>query len=171
MQVSITSNSPAFVRDDTPTLATRYRARVYFNPTGITMGKNDSHVIFGAYTAQNVNTLVIELRRNGSSFQVRAGLLLDRNRWSYTGWSTLANGWNSIELYWRAATAAGANNGGITLWLNNPATPTANLTGSDNDLQKVDWVALGAVDLIDNGTRGRYYFDEFESRRSSYIGP
>jgi hypothetical protein len=135
------------------------------------MSINDSHIIFGAYTAQSVNTLVIELRRNGSSFQIRAGLLLDRNRWSYTGWSTLTNGWNSIELDWQAATAAGANNGGMTLWLNNPATPTANLTGIDNDLQKVDWVALGATNSIDTGTRGTYYFDEFESRRSSYIGP
>jgi hypothetical protein len=59
----------------------------------------------------------------------------------------------------------------MTLWLNNPATPTANLTGIDNDLQKVDWVALGATNSIDTGTRGTYYFDEFESRRSSYIGP
>jgi hypothetical protein len=118
-----------------------------------------------------VNTLVLELRKNGSSFQVRAGLLLDRGKWSYTGWSTLTNGWNSIELDWRAATAAGANNGGLSVWLNGSITPVANLTGIDNDLQKVDWVALGAATSIDSGTRGTYNFDEFESRRSSTIGP
>ena len=70
---------------------------------------------------------------------------------------------------WRAATAVGANNGGLTLWLN--GIQVANLTGSDNDLQKVDWIALGAVNGIDSATRGTYYFDEFESRRSNYIGP
>ena len=96
-------------------------------------------------------------------------MLNDRGRWSYTGWSTLPNAWSAIELDWRAATAAGANNGGLTLWLN--GTEVANLTGIDNDRQKVDWVALGAVSSIDNTTRGTYYFDEFESRRSNYIGP
>jgi uncharacterized repeat protein (TIGR02543 family) len=169
MQVNITSTSPAYVRDDTPNLETRYRARFYFNPNGIVMSKNDSHVIFGAYTPQGVNTLVIELRKNGKSFQIRSGLPNDRSKWSYTAWSTLPTGWSAIELDWRAATAAGANNGGLTLWLN--GAQVANLTGVDNDLQKVDWVALGAVNAIDSGTRGTYYFDEFESRRSNYIGP
>jgi hypothetical protein len=55
------------------------------------------------------------------------------------------------------------------VWIN--GTQVANLTGSDNDLQKVDCVALGAVNGIDNATCGTYYFDEFESRRSTYIGP
>jgi hypothetical protein len=172
MSVNITNNSPAYVRDDTPNLETHYRARFYFNPNGIVMGKNDSHVLLGAYTAQSANTLVIELRKNGNSFQIRAGLLNDRGRWSYTGWTMLPNSpnpWKAIELDWRASTAAGANNGGLILWLN--GTQVANLTGIDNDLQKVDWAALGAVNGIDSTTRGTYYFDEFESRRSSYIGP
>jgi hypothetical protein len=47
----------------------------------------------------------------------------------------------------------------------------ANLTGVDNDQQRVDWIALGAVSGIDSKTRGTYYFDGFESRRSNYIGP
>jgi len=170
MQVNITSNSPAYVRDDTPNLETRYRARFYFNPNGIVMAKNNIHALFGGYTGQNANTLVIELRKNGNSFQVRAGLLLDaRGKWSYSGWSTLSNSWTSIEFDWRAATSLGANNGGLTLWLN--GTQVANLTGIDNDQQKVDWVTLGAVSGIDSGTRGTYYFDEFESRRQTYIGP
>jgi hypothetical protein len=95
--------------------------------------------------------------------------LLDRGKWSYTGWTALPSGWNAIELDWRASTTANANNGGLTLWIN--GTQVANLTGIDNDQQKVDWVALGAVNGIDNATRGTYYFDEFESRRGTYIGP
>ena len=168
MAVNITSNSPAYVRDDTPNAETRYRARFYFNPNGIVMGKGDSHVIFGAYSTAGNNMLVVELRRNGSSFQIRAGSLNDRGKWSDTGWSTILSGWNAIEFDWRAATAAGANNGGLTLWLN--GAQVAYLTGIDNDQKKVDWIALGAVNGIDSRTRGTYYFDEFESRRSNYIG-
>ncbi len=170
MQANITSTSSAYVRDNTPNSETRYRARFYFNPNGIVMGKNDSHVIFSGYTTQSVSMLTIELRKNGSSFQVRTGLLLDtRGRWSYSGWSTLPSGWSSIEVDWRAATAVGANNGGLTLWVN--GAQVTNLTAIDNDQQKVDWVALGAVNSVDSNTRGTYYFDEFESRRSNYIGP
>ena len=47
-------------------------------------------------------------------------------------------------------------------------TQVTDLTDIDIDQQKVDWVALGAVNGIDNATRGTYYFDEFESRRSTF---
>jgi hypothetical protein len=166
----MTSNSAAYVRDDTPNLETHYRARFYFNPNGILMGKNDQHVIFNAYKNSTNSILTVQIRRTGTnSYQFRTGLLLDNNKWAYTGWSAIAKTWNSIELDWRAATAAGANNGGLTLWLN--GVQVANLIGSDNDQQKVDWAAMGAVEGIDTGTRGTYYFDEFESRRQTYIGP
>jgi hypothetical protein len=32
-------------------------------------------------------------------------------------------------------------------------------------------VQLGATMSVDTGTRGSYFFDAFESRRVSYIGP
>jgi hypothetical protein len=74
-----------------------------------------------------------------------------------------------MELDWRAATAAGANDGGLTLWLD--GQQRANLTSINNDARRIDRVRLGAVIGIDSGTRGTYYFDAFESRRGTYIGP
>jgi hypothetical protein len=47
----------------------------------------------------------------------------------------------------------------------------ADLTGVDNDTRRIDQSRLGAVSGVDNGTRGTYFFDAFESRRSTYIGP
>jgi len=41
----------------------------------------------------------------------------------------------------------------------------------DNSGKQIDSVRLGALTGIDNGTRGTYYFDAFESRRQTYIGP
>jgi hypothetical protein len=158
-----------YVRDDMPNAETRYRARFCFNPHGISMGKGDSHFIFGAYSATNINMLVVELRKNDSSFQFRAGLLSDRSKWSCTGWSAISSGWNAIEFDWRAATAVGANNGGLTLWID--GTQQADLTGADNDTWKIDRARLGALTGMDAGTHGTYYFDAFESRRQSYIGP
>jgi hypothetical protein len=73
------------------------------------------------------------------------------------------------ELDWRASTAPGANNGGVTFWTD--GVQRANLSTVDNDTRRIEQVRLGAVSGIDNGTRGTYYFDGFESRRTTYIGP
>jgi len=81
----------------------------------------------------------------------------------------IGDGPHSIELDWRAATAVGANNGGLTLWID--GVQQADLTGVDNDTLQIDRVRLGAVTGIDTGTRGTYYFDAFESRRQTFIGP
>ena len=62
-----------------------------------------------------------------------------------------ANDGNGLKLDWRASTAAGANNGGLTFW--NDGAQQVDLTG------------------VDNGTRGTYFFDAFESRRLTFIGP
>jgi hypothetical protein len=105
--------------------------------------------------------LVVELRKNGSTYQVRAGTLNDKNKWMYTSWMALTSGWQAITVDWRAAAAAGANNGSLSLKVGNT---TVSLTRLDNDTMRVDLTALGAVSGIDSATRGTYYFDVFESR-------
>jgi uncharacterized repeat protein (TIGR02543 family) len=163
MQVNITSNSPAFVRDDSPAADTHYLASFQFNPNRIPMGKNDSHHIFSANNSANASMIVVEMRRNGSSYQMRAGTPTDKNKWMYTSWMTLANAWQPIVVDWRAATSAGANNGALSLTV---GTQTAvSVAGLDNDTWKVEWIALGAGSGVDSGTRGAYYFDAFESKR------
>ncbi len=74
-----------------------------------------------------------------------------------------------LSLGWQAATGAGASNGSLTLWIDD--TQQASLTGVDNDTQRMDRARLGALTEVDTGTRGTYYFDAFESRRQTYIGP
>jgi hypothetical protein len=93
----------------------------------------------------------------------------DSNSWTSSSWFTIADTLDFIEIDWRAATAVGANNGSLTLWID--GTQRANLTGVDNDTRRLDRVQLGAVAGVDSGTRGTYYFDAFESRRQTNIGP
>jgi hypothetical protein len=109
---------------------------------------------------------------SGNSLQcsgVRAALRNDANTWTNTAWFTLGDGPHVIEFDWRAATAAGANNGGLTFWLD--AVQRADLTGVDNDTRRVDRARLGPVAGLDTGTRGAYFLDAFESRRTTYSGP
>ena len=73
-----------------------------------------------------------------------------------------------VRLDARAASAPGANNGGSTFWLDgNQQFSYANI---DNDTRRVDYALIGEVSGVDNGTRGSYHFDAFESRCESYIG-
>jgi hypothetical protein len=168
MQALINDNNRIFVQDDSPTAETRYRARFLFDPHGIKMAKNDQHVVFTGLDASGVTVAQIELRYAGGGYQLRAAQAPDGKSLVSTAWTTISNGRHSVEIDWQAASAVGANNGTLTLWID--GAQKAVLTGIDNDTRRVETAQLGAVSGIDSGTRGTYYFDAFESRRRTYIG-
>ena len=111
----------------------------------------------------------VEFRFSSGAYQIRAQARNDAGSWVSSSWLTISDAPHSIEFDWRAATAAGANDGGLTLWID--GAQQANLTSVDNDTARLERVRLGAASGVDTGTRGTEYFDAFESRRQSYIGP
>jgi hypothetical protein len=111
----------------------------------------------------------VALRFTNSGYQLRAGVLSDGGALTNTGWSAVVDGPQAIEIDWRASTAPGANDGGLTLWV--AGVQRANLSAIDNDTRRLDSVRLGAISGINNRIRGTCYFDEFESSRARYIGP
>ena len=111
----------------------------------------------------------MEFRNSAGAYQIRAALLNDGTTWTNTSWFNIGDAPHFIELDWRAATAAGANNGGLTLWID--GIQKQDLVNIDNDTRRIDRARLGALTGMDAGTSGTYYFDAFESRRQSYIGP
>ena len=147
---------------------TRYRARFYFDPNTITMANGNAHYIFYGYSGASTVVLRIELRYSGG-YQLRAALVNNSTTWTTSNWFTISDAPHYLEIDWRASTAAGANNGYLTFWID--GVQQANLTGVANDTRRIDRVRLGPVAGIDTGTRGTTYFDAFESRRSTYIGP
>ena len=165
----IDDNVSIYVIDDRPNAEPRYRARFYFDPNSIVMTSGDNHTIFYGYTSASATVLQVEFRFSSGAYQIRAGLRDDNATWVRSNWFTISDARHSIEFDWRAATAAGANNGGLTLWID--GVQQADLTGVDNDTVRVDLIRFGAASGIDLGTRGTEYFDAFESRRLSYIGP
>jgi len=169
LQALINDNNPIYVTDDSPNAEPRYRARFYFDPNSITMGKNNAHIIFQGLTSAGAAALQVEIRFSANRYQLRGVLLDDGTTVTSTSWFTISDAPHAVELDWQASTAVGANNGGLTFWLD--GVQKASLTGIDNDTRRIDGVRLGAVANIDSGTRGTYYFDAFESRRQTYIGP
>jgi serine protease len=170
LQAVIDDNNALVVIDESPALETRYRVRFYFDPNSIPMAIGDGHLIFlGSSGGGTVQHLQLELRFGATGYEVRALLMNDAKTMIATSWLPLSDAPHALELDWRASTAAGANNGGLTFWID--GVQQADLTGVDNDTRRFDQARLGAVSGVDNGTRGTYFFDAFESRRSTYIGP
>jgi len=169
VQAVIDDNNSIYVTDDRPAAEPRYRARFYFDPNSIGTASGDAHFIFKGLMGTSLEVLQVEFRQSSGTYQLRARLLNDGSTWTNTSWFTISDASHLIELDWRAATAAGANNGGLTLWID--GVQQANFTTVDNDTGRIDRARLGAVIGIDTGTRGTYYFDAFESRRLTYIGP
>jgi len=169
MQAVIDDANTIYVNDDSPNSEPRYRARFYFDPNSITMASNDAHFIFKGFSGASTDVLQVELRNSAGAYQVRAKLLNDSSVFVVTSWFTITDASHFIELDWRAATGVGANNGGVTLWID--GIQQQDLTGVDNDTWRIDRARLGALSGMDIGTSGSYFFDAFESRRQTFIGP
>jgi hypothetical protein len=110
---------------------------------------------------------MIRMRRSGGVYQIQAGAR-DNTTWQLTAWYQVSNARHFVEIDWRAATTASPNSGFLYLYLN--GTLRTSLALSNNN-----WLVarerMGVVAGIDAGTRGVMYFDHFESRNSTYIGP
>jgi hypothetical protein len=71
--------------------------------------------------------------------------------------------WSAVEIHYQAF----ANSGSLTLWLDD--VQKQSITFIDNDTRTPTDVRLDAQG-VDVETNGTLYFDDFESRRFSYIG-
>jgi hypothetical protein len=173
MHALIDDNTPIGTRDHAPTSESRYRVRYYFDPNSISMAQGDSHVIFFGYSGGDRDltrpVLRVELRCDNGNYQVRSALFNDTTAWRLSKWMTISDEPHLVELDWQAATADGVNDGRLDTWIDETLHST--ITGVDNDTRRIDITRLGPIAGIDDSTRGTLFFDAFESRRLTYIGP
>jgi len=168
MQALINDTTAMYAEDRTPNAEPRYRARFYFDPNSISMANGDTHTIFYGFSG-STSMLRIDFRWNSGVYQLQMRALDDGTVWSNTPWFTISDGPHVLEFDWQAATAVGANNGNLVFWLD--GVQQSVVTGIDNDTRRMDTVRVGVVTGLDTGTLGTEFFDAFESRRNTYIGP
>jgi RHS repeat-associated protein len=151
-----------YLQDDTPISETRYRARFYLDPSGLTLGTGE---ILDIFTGISNGTEItrIQLQDNAGEMQLRASILDDSDVWTETSWIALVDGWQAVEIEWQAI----QNEGFLKLWLEDVLQETRGMV--DNDTRALTVVRLGAMG-VDAGTSGVLTFDDFEARRYSYIG-
>lgn len=186
LNASITGNlgsATAFVRDDTPAAEGRYRAQFLLNVDNLAGQTNTQSVrVFAAITdapALGVPELVkLTVFGNVAGTSKSLGILTASN--TGTGGVVATSvpltggtaGVHRIEIEWNKGAA-----GGVKVWVNNTteATTSANLT-ADNTLWTggVDSAAVGLAQAAPGFRTAQVnkivYFDQFDSRRQTFIG-
>jgi hypothetical protein len=164
--------SGLFVQDDLPADESRYRARFYLDPAGFDPGEAQAHRrtrVFLAFSeGPSRRVAAVVLRRIGGAYGLMGRARLDDDRQADTGFFAIGDAPHAIEIELRRASAPGARDGTFELWID--GVSRRRLGGLDNRLGEVDFARLGALS-VKAGAAGTMYWDEFESRRRSYIGP
>lgn len=88
----------------------------------------------------------------------------DSDNWNQATTAIINNTWNANELEWQVASAPGANDGHLGLWVNGILSST--LASLDNDTQLLKNANLGVLS-VSTGVSGTLYFEDFEARRGS----
>jgi hypothetical protein len=170
IQAVISGQTNTYVRDDSPVAEPRYRARFYVDPNSISMLNGDNiYILQGYATGTSAIMLRVEISINNGLYRARLRVLNDSGVWQSTGYTTISDAPHLIELDWLAASAAGANNGQAVFWVD--GVQQGVISGIDNDSHRVDSARFGTVYLGSATMSGTIYFDAYESRRQTYIGP
>jgi hypothetical protein len=161
-----------YVEDDTPVDENRYRARFYVDTNGFDPGESGgahrtrTFIVFEEAPTRRLAAIVI--KRLGSVYSVMGRARLDDDSQADTGFFDIGPGGHVIELDWRQSSGPDANDGSFQLWIDGVSRST--LVNLDNSRSAVDFVRLGALSVKATAS-GTLFWDEFESRRFSYIGP
>jgi hypothetical protein len=168
----VDDTNPIFVQDNSPLNAGRYRMRFYLNPYNFNPGESQSHFRTRVFLALDETpqrrVLAVILRRQGGVYSLAVRVRRDDNSQADTSFFTINTAAHSIEIDFQRATAPGANNGTLRLWIDDVLRQT--LSGIDNDQAGVDHVRMGALS-VKTGATGTLLFDEMESRTTTAVGP
>ncbi len=162
LEVVINDAATMYLQDDYPAVETHYRARFKFDPNSIVMANGDSHTLFRS-TSGMTSMVYITIGVTNGLHTIQFGVFSDTGAVYLSNQVPLNDSPQLIEFDWRAATSAGANNGGLTAWID--GVQQANLVGIDNDTHRIETSRLGPSGGIDTGTVGSYFIDGFESTR------
>lgn len=165
--ITIDDATPAYVTDTTPNNVTTYRCRFYIDPNSLTMAENNEFRICDAKTSGGTDAFLCKLQwLYPGNFKVFVYFNADSGGTSYQS-PALTDAPHYIEIEWKAATAAGANNGIIGFYVDGVQVNRA--TNVDNDTKNITTVNFGAISEIDAGTSGTFYLDAFYSNSTGAV--
>ncbi|BAO45120.1 S-layer homology domain-containing protein [Thiolapillus brandeum] len=172
LRIKLNGTQPAYVEDDTPgNLAedvTAYYAKFHLDTTWLNMNDGQKITVFmtsasGAAPAFGLEVVQIAGKKYARIFAHRDdGSQVAAN----SAASELSDGWHTIELMWNAASAAGANDGSLSLALDD-VDGVLNLSSLDNDTHAILTSQLGVIAGNDANVTGNLHIDAFTSQRTA----
>ncbi len=168
------STNRVYVLDNTPDFETVYRAQFLFKINGWTASDTQKRIsIFlgrqdlGGSRYTVMRTMVIRTVNFG--YIGRTAVRKDNGLWAHCAdwtWPTAVGpaSVREVLIEWKAATAAGANNGWCQVTVNGAVKGTG--TAIDNDTIDLDQVWMGAAEGNIGAFTGSPIFDSFESYRT-----
>lgn len=159
----IDNRTAMYLRDDLPFNESGYRVKFYFDPNSISMNNNNSHRILAALDNNLAEVIRLDLRYSAGVYQLQASVRADGGSLSTTSWLPISDAAHAIEFEWQAATSVGANDGYLSLWIDELLQETK--SAIDNDTIRIEEVRLGPLSGIGRATSGTELFDDFVSQR------
>jgi hypothetical protein len=169
---TIHDTAALYVQDGSPRDELRYRGRFYFDPNGFDPGEAQGRhrtrlfIVFEENPTRRLAAIV--LRRQGGDYSLIGRARLDDGAQADTPPMPISDGPHFVEFDWRRSSGPDASDGSFEMWID--GTSVGVLSNLDNSVSSVDFVRLGALS-VKTAASGTLYWDEFESRRSSFIGP
>jgi hypothetical protein len=172
LEANVNDRQGLYVQDDTPRDERSYRARFYFNPGDFDPGETADHfrvrLFVGFADDPQRRIFAVVLRRRAGAYAVMARARLDGGTQVNTPFAPISAAPHAVELAWTAASDPESADGNVELWID--GLPAGSAVALDNAEAALDFVRLGAIG-VKAGASGTMYWDEFESRRASAIGP
>ncbi len=172
LRIKLEGTQPAYVEDDTPGSLTEdvvsYYARFHIDTTWLNMNDGQQITVFASNASGA--TPVFGLQVVQISGKKYAQIYAYRDNGSQVSindaGSELTDGWHSIELMWTAATSAGADDGSLTLALDD-VDNVLSLSSLDNDTHAIATSQLGVISGNDATVTGNLHLDAFTSQRTA----
>ena len=167
MNVCLDGSGNGFLTDGSPTSDRFFDARFYLHTSDLNLSDGESTTVFAAFDGGGQQELAIKVQRSGANhlLQIEArtdggaqSSLIPANR------PVLSNGWSAIEIDWRAASAAGVNDGAMNLFVN--GVQQGSITGVDNDTAVLDSMRIGVVEEPTTTPAGIILIDDFQAYRA-----
>lgn len=166
----------ATVQDDSPEAEPSYRAAFILNADSLTnqsllQGVN----VFSANSTANGKSVFFSIFGDGAGGRTLGYFVADADQASglVSGAAPLAAGENHIEF---KLTTGASGAGSFTLWVNSntEASPTIPAINVSNDAAKIDTAFVGLAapssQYVDAFAGTAVSFDQFDSRRTTFIG-
>jgi hypothetical protein len=172
LEGAVNDTAGLYVEDSSPNGETRYRARFYLDPNGFDPGESGgtfrTRVFIGFADHPMRRVMAVVLKRRDGVYALQARVRQDDGSQVDTPFHTISDAPHWVEVDWRRATEPGASDGWFRLWIDGAVAGTS--PRLSNGTAQIDFVRLGALS-VKSTAAGTLRWDEFVSRRLTYIGP